>query len=109
MESAAGPKERALDRRGAQLHPLADLAVGESLQLSQDDDATLGCRQLVERCAEVLEALALGYRSFGSDGCDELESARRALGVEGRLLHAAASPVMVDRGVSCDLVDPRLE
>ena len=58
LELAAGAEQRALHGRRRELHLLADLAVGEALELAHHDDPVVGVRQLVERAAEVVEALA---------------------------------------------------
>ena len=38
-----------------QVHALADLAVGEALELAQDEDPVMGLGELVEGAAQVLE------------------------------------------------------
>ena len=56
-ETAAGAEQRRLDRRAAEAEALADLAVGEALELTHDEDLVVGVRQAAERAAEVVETL----------------------------------------------------
>ena len=56
-QAPAGAEQRALDGRAAEAHPLADLAVGEPLELAQHEDLVMGLGEAAERAAEVVELL----------------------------------------------------
>ncbi len=109
----AGAEERALDGRAAHAHPLADLAVGEALELAQDEDLVVGVRQAAERAAQVVELLLGGDRDvrhrLGGDEAAVVGGREALVGVEGDLLGALGAAELVDAGVLGDLVDPRLE
>jgi len=57
LEPAARPEQRALDRRPAEAHALADLAVREALELAQHEDLVMGVRQPAECAAQVVQPL----------------------------------------------------
>ena len=70
-QAPARAEERALDGRAAHAHPVADLAVGEALELAQDEDLVVRVGQAAERAAQVVELL------LGGDGV-----VRRRLGAD---------------------------
>ena len=109
----ARAEQRALDRRAAHAHALADVLVAQALELAHHEDLVMGVGQPAEGAAEQVELLL---------GVDRLVWARRRLrqpavvgggepvvGVERDLLGAPPAAVGVDARVLGDLVDPGLE
>ena len=90
---------------------VADLLVGESLELAHHDDPVMALGQAAEGSAQIVESLLVLDRSVGRRRSDEL--ARSAVGVvvvlERDLAHASRPAELVDAGVLGDLVEPRLE
>ena len=112
-EPAAGAEERALDGGAAHAHPLADLAIGEALELAQDEDLVMGLGEPAERADHVVELLLGGERGvrhrLGRDQAAVVGRGEALVGVEGDLLRALGPAELVDARVLGDLVDPRLE
>ena len=96
----AGAEERGLDGRAAHAHALADLAVGQALELAQHEDLVVGLRQAAERAAQVVELLLGGDRGVGQrpvlTSLPWSAGARPVVGVVGDLLGALGAAERVD-------------
>ena len=112
-QALARPEQGALDGRARQAEAVADLAVGKTLELAQDEDLVMHVRQAAERAAQARDVLLGSDGLDGSGaGADELAVVvgRQAfVGVVGDLLGTPAAAERVDARVLGDLVDPRLE
>ena len=64
-QALAGAEERALDAGAADAEALADLAVGEALELAHHEDLVVGVRQAAEGAAQVVELLLGVDRGVG--------------------------------------------
>jgi hypothetical protein len=62
-QAAARPEERALHHGPRHPQPLADLRIGQTFELAQDDDLVVGLGQSSERSAKIIELLAALERS----------------------------------------------
>ena len=106
-------EQRALDRWAAHAQALADLAVGQPLELAHHEDLVMRVGQPDERAAQVVELLLGGDRGVGRRvGADEppvVGGGEALVGLERDLLGPPGAAELVDAGVLGDLVDPRLE
>ena len=107
-------RNRVLSTTGRDIsEPRADLAVGQALELAQDEDPVMELGHPAERAAQILELLLALDRDVGAGrgARDSSFSPPRSLPfrVERDLAAAPSPPELVDAGVLGDLVDPRLE
>ena len=106
-------EQRALHRRAAHAQALADLAVGQPLELAHHEDLVVGVGEPDERAAQVVEVLLGGDRGLGrrvgADQAPVVGGGQTLVGLERDLLGPARAAELVDAGVLGDLVDPRLE
>ena len=101
-QTAPGAEQRALDNRPGHAQPLPDLAVGEALELAQDEHPAMDVRHAAERALEVLEPLLALDRDVGPRGGREQHFAAVfavSLQVERNLLAAPGPPKLVNTGV----------
>jgi hypothetical protein len=111
-EAAAGAEEGALHGRPAHAHALADLPVGQSLQLAQHEDPVVRRRETAEGAAQIAELLPRIRGDIGPRPArDESHLIRRRerVRVVGQLFGPLGAPELVDAGVARDLIDPGLE
>ena len=109
-EALAGAEERALDRGAGHVEALADLAIGEPLELAHHEDVVVHRRQAAERAAQAVErelALDGGVRRRARLGEAVVLGGADLVGrVERHLVRVAPAAVGVDALVLGDLVDP---
>ena len=76
-QTATGAKQGALDHRPAHPEPPADLAVGESLELAEDEHAVVALHQPAEGSTQVVEPLLGLDRHVRRGRMDEHVARRR--------------------------------
>src|SRR5579884_196146 len=109
-QPSTGAEQGALDDHLRHPELIADLAVGEALELAQDDDLVVAVREAAESPAQVVELLFGLDDDFGrrrrrqrSEPAVDPVALDRDLGV------TTPTAVFVDARVPRDLVDPRTE
>ena len=112
-ELAAGPEQGALDHLARHAEPVADLVVGEALELAHDEQLVVALGQAAEGAAQVVERCLLSTAAGGRRARSRAARARprrsSSSALERHLARRGDAAELVDAGVLGDLVDPRLE